>query len=330
MGGGDLARLAFKPVAEEDRLEAGTLDLGARRAKRVGGPCHEMKFAVREYGIAGLRAFVRGIGERPSDRRRQIEPMARDDRARLCERRGIGHRRAGADHRRIVAGHVGDGERDHARRMRMRGEPSAFDAREMLAHRVDLADRGAGFEERARHRLLLREREAGGGRDPVGGCSARDEHQHEVAGAGLIGERQRLRRRIEARRIGHRMTGLDHRHEAGRPAIAVPRHRKAGDAARRQLARVEIVAFGDLGHRACRLAGREHDQAAGRGRRWQIGRKTGRGMRGRDGGAKEIFEECAGRHAARLISRSAPVYHRGRAWKGFRRAPMLVARGEAL
>ena len=71
-------------------------------------------------------------------------------------------------------------------------QPAALDAGQMLAHRIDLGDRGARRKQRARHGLLLVEREAPGGRDPIGGRAAGDEHQDEIVCAGRVGQRERL------------------------------------------------------------------------------------------------------------------------------------------
>ncbi len=55
-----------------------------------------------------------------------------------------------------------------------------------------------------------------------------------------------------------------------RAAVAVARDRDAGDAVRRKFRRVEIMLLGDLDHRARRLAGGEQDQPAGRRRLRQM------------------------------------------------------------
>jgi hypothetical protein len=65
----------------------------------------------------------------------------------------------------------------------------------MLAYGVDLADRGARREQRPRDRLFFREREAGSGRDPVGGRAAGNERQDQIVGAGGIGHGQRFKGR---------------------------------------------------------------------------------------------------------------------------------------
>ena len=94
------------------------------------------------------------------NRRRRRDAMAREDRLRLLARGRVGHGRARGDHRRIVAGHVGDRQGHDARRMRRRGQPPALELRKMLAHAIHLVDRGAGFQQRRRHRLHVGEGDA--------------------------------------------------------------------------------------------------------------------------------------------------------------------------
>jgi hypothetical protein len=100
------------------------------------------------------------------------------------------------------------------------GKPPAFDAREMLANGVDLGDRGTAGKKRTRHRLLLSERKARSGRDPVCRCTAGNEHQHQIVAAGGIGQGERLGRRCKTRRVRHRVTGFDDANEAARAAVA--------------------------------------------------------------------------------------------------------------
>src|SRR5262249_1316617 len=184
----------------------------------------------------------------------------------------------GADHRRMIPRHGGDADGDKARGICMLRKPPAFDAGEMLAHRVDLDDRGAASEQRARCCLLVRERKAGGGRDPVGRSAAGNEHQNQILGAGGIGGGERSDRGGKPGRIWHRVARLDDANEARRTAVAATGDRETADAAFWYATRVEIVAFGDLGHGACGLAGRQNDQASGRGRR-QMRRQAALGVR---------------------------------------------------
>ena len=145
----------------------------------------------------------------------------------------------------------------------MPGKAPALDPGQMLAHRVDLADRGARREQRPRDRLFFREREAGSGRDPVGGRAAGDERQDQIVGAGGIGHGQRFKGRGHAGRVGHGMARFHDAHHPCGPAVAMTGDRETTDAADWQAALVEVMTLGNLGHGAGALASRQNQQASG-------------------------------------------------------------------
>ena len=121
------------------------------------------------------------------------------------------------------------------RRIGMARQPSALDAREMFAHRVDLADVGARAQQRARDRLFVFKRYPGRRRDPVGRGAARHQHQHQVVRVPHYRRAPARGRRLP----GRRRRGSDGRLRScvttrSRPAVAVARHRDAGKAVRGQ------------------------------------------------------------------------------------------------
>ncbi len=209
--------------------------------------------------VARFRRFVVGIGQRAGDGFGQIEPVFAHDGAGVFKRGRIRHRRPRTDHRRVVAGHVGNGERDQLRRKSAAGEAAAFDAGQMLTHAIDLADIGAAAQQRPRRRLLVAERDARGRRDQIGRGAAGQERQHQVVGARRVGQRQHALGAGEPGRIRYRMAGFDHRDVPRRPPIAVAGDGNAVEPARRHAR--QIMLFGDLGERARRLAGGKHDRA---------------------------------------------------------------------
>ena len=74
-------------------------------------------------------------------------------------------------------------------------------------------------------------------------------------------------------------------------AVAVARHREPGKPGGWQAERVEIVAFCDLGHRPCGLAGGQNDQPAAGWRLRQMRHKTGGRMHGGHRCRKQVVEE---------------------------------------
>ena len=205
---------------------------------------------------------------------------------------GIGHGRARSDHRGIVARHVRDRQRRHRGGVGAARQPPALDAGEVLAHGVDVADPGAGFEQGAVHGLLFGERQSGNRRNPVGRSSARHQHQHEIAGGGACGERQGAFRPGKACRIGDGMAGFHDLDDARRAAIAAPGDRHARYPCRRGRGRgnglPRSAAMAPAAFPAARMMSRPAGGASGR-----CGGKAARGMGGRDGGSIKLGQEGA-------------------------------------
>ena len=324
MGGGDLAGLALDAVAQEDALVAALRARRPRRreTRRPGGR-RERTRCRRTRGPPG--SAIRSPDRRaPGDPGSASASLNRaDHRPGIGEGGRIGHGRARSDHGGIVAGHVGDRERRHLRRVGAARQPPALDAGEMLAHRVDVADAGARFEQGAVDGLLFGERQPGDRSDPVGRSAARHQHQHEIAGGRACGERERAFRPGKARRIGNGMAGLDDLDDPRRAAIAAPRHRDAGEARRRKSA-VEVMGFRDLGHGAGGLSGSEDDRAgrsaarpadAGRGSS-RDGRPRPRSDRARPGRRAIGLHEGPQRGSGAALSGTG----RGLMARGFHRA----------
>ena len=253
-----------------------------------------------EHRIARLGRFVRRIGERASNRRRHIEPIASTI-ARASRQRGrIRHGRTGADHRRIVAGHVRDRDRDNPGRVGALGKPTALDAGQMLAQRVHLGDRRARARamnasrtafRRAKYRAPARSNWPMRRRTPA---PARDRPARRRPRAQAC----RAWRRDPASSGTGCPPSTRRTTRVGR-AIAWPRDRNARDAVGRQCARVEVVPLGGFRHSAGGLAGREHDQPAGWRWRRQMRRKAAGRVRGCDRGAVQPLQKTAlrGGHA---------------------------------
>ena len=126
-------------VAEDDGAIAG----GARD---LGGGLERILAARDDHGLrcapgADRRASAsrRSDGQLRGDGGRRGDADISAGPPRIGAGRRVGHGRAGGDHRRIVARHVGDQQGDDPRRRGSGGEPAALDGREMLAHAVHLA-----------------------------------------------------------------------------------------------------------------------------------------------------------------------------------------------
>ena len=154
---GDVSRLAFDAVAERNAVIAGCPHRGFGGLHRVGRPRGQCELTSGKDPVAGLRRFIFWIIQRARDRVRKRESILRDNCACVRECRGIGNGRSRADRRRVVARHIRNRDRQKLCGMRMPGKAAALDAREMFAHRVDLADGRARAQERMCHRLLVLE-----------------------------------------------------------------------------------------------------------------------------------------------------------------------------
>ena len=172
-------------------------------------------------GSPGLGVSAAGECQMPAHAVGQLDAVAGEDRRGIGRRGRVGHGRAAGDHRRVVAGHVGDQQRDGARGEGRRGEPAALDAREVLAHAVHLVDRGARAQQRPVDALLVGEREALGRQGEQGGAAARDQGQDQVVLAQAADQVEDARGRGPARLVGHGVGGLDHLDPLARGAVAV-------------------------------------------------------------------------------------------------------------
>jgi hypothetical protein len=186
--------------------------------------------------------------------------------------------------RRIVAHHVGDDQR-HDPAAARRGEASAGDGGEVLAHRVHLADLGAALQQLAGERLDLGHRHARRRQRQQARAAAGDQDQEQVVGAETLRALEDLARRALAGLVGDRMAGLDDADALRRQAVLV-----AGD--RDTLDRHRVVALDRQRHRSRGLAGGGDENAPARRRR-QVRiedlQRIGRG----NCGAEALFQEPA-------------------------------------
>ena len=254
---GHLARLALDRVAQDERLDAGVPGARRRRLEGVPGPRDQHRLGAGEARIAGLGRLLGARLEVGAHRRRRYDFVARQDRAGVGEAGRVRHRGARGDARRVVAGYVGDNQRDHARRRRRRGQAPAFDRGKVLAHAVHLRDVRARPQEQAVDLLLVREGKPRGGQGEQGRAAARDQAQHEVVRRQAAHQRQDAFGGLAPGGVGDRMGRLDHLdppapHLAARNAVAVAGHHQA-------LERAAPMVLDRARHGGRGLAGADHD-----------------------------------------------------------------------
>ena len=133
-----------------------------------------------EDRIAGLGRLAGGAVQMRQHGRRGVDFIFGDHRQRVLPRGGVGNRRPGGDDGKVVARHVGDHQRHDARRRGGRGEASALDRREMLAHAIHLGNRRAALEQRLVDDLLFLQAHAFGRQGQQRRAAARNQRQHEI------------------------------------------------------------------------------------------------------------------------------------------------------
>ena len=243
-----LARLAFDLRAEQHAVVACCTRRALDGTQDFAGPHRQRERCVGENRVAGLRRLIGRIGECAPDCLGRVEVILRQHGSRARKRARVGHGRPRANHRRVVSWHVGDGDARQPCRIRVLRKPSAFDAREMLAHGVHLVDCGAGCEQPACHVLFVAQRKPGSRRNPIRGRAAGNERDHHILVSCGIGRRERLTRRCEARLIGDGVPRFDDPDDAGRGTITASGHGDAAQPRGGNTAFVEIMAFRSGSH----------------------------------------------------------------------------------
>ena len=176
-----------------------------QRLPRRGDQVHRVAVEGR---VARLRCFAGAGLQRGPYGGRHVDAVAHQGGERVGTGAGIGHGGAAGDDRGVVARHIADAQRHHARRRAGRSQAPALDAREVLAHAVHLADGGTAGQQGLVDALLIGQRQAFAGQREQRRAAARDQAQHQVAGAQPLGQRQHALGGGLAGGIGHGVGSL--------------------------------------------------------------------------------------------------------------------------
>ena len=188
-----------------------------------------------------------------------------------------------------------------------RAQASALDGGKMLAHAVDLADGGAGAQQRPGHRLLVGELDPFCRQGEQRGAAAGNQAQCKVVLAQAFSQREDARRSLASADVRHRVRRLDHLDPCRRHAVAV-----AGDDEAFQRAR-PVILHGPR-HGRGRLAGTHHHSAARRQLRQMRGHALGRP------GACERRIQQAAQEESRIVAHASPCQSHRRASSAARQA----------
>ena len=188
----------------------------------------DARFAASEGRVAGLGGFGLAVVEKRLHRGRRDDAVAPQHGFGVGERRRVGRRRAGGDHRWIVARHVGNDQRHDPGGRRRARQPAALDRGQMLADAVDLIDVGAAPEQRLVQGLLVVERDPRRRQGKQSGAPARYQAEREIVWAEAFDEIEDPARRVLPCGVGNGMGGLDHLDPLQRAdAVAIARDDKA-------------------------------------------------------------------------------------------------------
>ena len=228
---------------------------------------------------------------------RYLDLVAVKDRQGVGAGGGVGNGRAGGDVERVVAGSVGDQQRHDPGRVTGGCEPPALDGREVPPDAVHLADRRAGFQQRAVHRLLVGQSQPRCRQREQGRAAAGDQAEDEVVGREPGDQVEDPPRGCLASGIRHGVGRLDDLDARGGGTVPVARDHEPGEfAGPRRL--------DGAGHRGSGLAGPDDDGASA-GRVRQVPGEADGGIGRRHGGCEQPPQEiCRARSRRRPYSLS--------------------------
>ena len=143
MGLAHLARLAFYGVSHHIGPQTGTLRPLRRSFQGLGGSGHHMHLGVFKTNVSELGSLQHLVAQLRQHMGRHGQVQALYQLQRLRAGGGVGHCGATGDGGGVVTGHIADGQGQQLRRYTCLCQPPPFDAREVLAHAVHLANVGA-------------------------------------------------------------------------------------------------------------------------------------------------------------------------------------------
>ena len=247
-----------------------------------------------EDGVARLGRFHGAAFQCSVQSRRHFDGVALQDGQGIGAGTGVGDGRAAGNDGRVVARHIADGQRDHARRCAGSGQAPAFDAREVFANAVHLCNVGAAAQQGLVDALLVSQRQAIGRQREQRRAAARDQAQDQVVGIEALHHGQDALGSRQPGGVGHRVRGFNHLNAHRQPCrarwnVVVARDHQAAE---RRVSRPQR--FNRLRHRATGLARADDDgapAALGAGRLRQAGGGVVQRQRALHGSLVELLQK---------------------------------------
>ena len=196
--GSDLPALALHAGGEH---VGGDPEAGAAAHHRLGHVLAVDQDPALDGGLVEHRGLGPGSGQVAADRGRHVIPqiVGVQHLDRIVGGGGVRHGRVGDRVQRVVD-HVRDGQVDDRGAVRRCCQAAALEARDVLAHRVDVADRCARAQQQLVQVALLLEPDAAGGQGGESGAAAGEAGEHDVARPGCLRQPQQAQRGAAAGR----------------------------------------------------------------------------------------------------------------------------------
>ena len=174
--------LALDLVAQDVGGQAGGACRIGRCLQRLLGRGDQLVALTCKARIVGRGRLQAAIGPGGAHRIGHGNTVALHDGQRVGAGAGIAYRGAAADSGGVITRHVANGQRQHLRRRAGQRQAPAFDAREVLAHAIDLADMRPAAQQFFVDALLVGQAQSQRGQCQQRRGAARHQAQHQVVG----------------------------------------------------------------------------------------------------------------------------------------------------
>src|SRR5271169_1161751 len=255
---------------------------------------------VAKTGIARFWRLGRQLAQMFQHGCGNFDPVLLEYRNCRCGGGRIWYGRTRCDNRRVVSRHIRNHQRNDRRGRRRDRQSPALDRRQVLADGIHFSDMRAAAQQCAIDRLLVLERDPGGGERQQRRTAAGKQTQHEIVRPEPLDPGENPPSRFAPSGVRHRVRRLDHLDMPARHGVAI-----AGDD--EPLDRPRPVRLDSRRHRSGGLPGTDDDGPA-LGRLRQVLRNAQRRRGGPDGGIEHVAQQRSIIHArAGVACRSARV-----------------------
>ena len=225
----DVPCLSLDPVGQDERTKSGGARTTSGSAKRVAGPDQNAVGGPREFRVGGLRRLCIRMLEGVPHLGWRLNPVPVQDGLSIAQRGGVSERGTGTDHRRIIAGNVGNQQGHDSRRGGMECQPASLHRGQVLPDAVHFVDGRAGPQQRRGDLLLVGQGDTGGRSGQQGARPARNQAEQEIVRTECLGLLQEARGGHLSGLVGNRMGRFDDFDPRAADAVAVRCDRQSAE-----------------------------------------------------------------------------------------------------